>query len=165
MIDEAGARQRLLPEDQRKALFDEQDVEEIIAQHGPHPGPARFRAPIGIRWRNLERDLKLVVFGQDEAIGALASAIKMSRSGLGEEEKPIGCFLFSGPTGVGKTEVSRQLAMTMGIELVRFDMSEYMEAHSVSRLVGAPPGYVGFRPGWVADRFGDPQSARRTVTG
>ncbi len=102
--------------------------------------------------RNLERDLKLVVFGQDEAIGALAAAIKMARSGLGEEDKPIGSFLFSGPTGVGKTEVSRQLAMTMGIELIRFDMSEYMEAHSVSRLVGAPPGYVGFdRGGLLTD--------------
>ena len=97
--------------------------------------------------RNLERDLKLVVFGQDEAIEALAAAIKMSRSGLGEEDKPIGSFMFSGPTGVGKTEVTRQLAMIMGIELIRFDMSEYMEAHSVSRLVGAPPGYVGFDQG------------------
>jgi ATP-dependent Clp protease ATP-binding subunit ClpA len=97
--------------------------------------------------KNLERDLKLVVFGQDEAIGALSSAIKMSRAGLGEEEKPIGSFLFAGPTGVGKTEVTRQLALTMGIELIRFDMSEYMEAHSVSRLVGAPPGYVGFDQG------------------
>ncbi len=97
--------------------------------------------------KNLERDLRLVVFGQDEAISALSAAIKMSRSGLGEEDKPIGSFLFAGPTGVGKTEVTRQLAMTMGIELMRFDMSEYMEAHSVSRLVGAPPGYVGFDQG------------------
>jgi ATP-dependent Clp protease ATP-binding subunit ClpA len=97
--------------------------------------------------KSLERDLKLVVFGQDEAIGALAAAIKMTRAGLGEEEKPIGSFLFSGPTGVGKTEVTRQLAFTMGIELVRFDMSEYMEAHSVSKLVGAPPGYVGYNQG------------------
>ena len=97
--------------------------------------------------KNLERDLKLVVFGQDEAIGALSAAIKMTRAGLGDEEKPIGSFLFAGPTGVGKTEVTRQLAMTMGIELIRFDMSEYMEAHSVSRLVGAPPGYVGFDQG------------------
>jgi ATP-dependent Clp protease ATP-binding subunit ClpA len=97
--------------------------------------------------RTLERDLKLTVFGQNEAIDALAAAIKMARSGLGEEEKPIGSFLFAGPTGVGKTEVTRQLAMTMGIELIRFDMSEYMEAHSVSRLVGAPPGYVGFDQG------------------
>jgi ATP-dependent Clp protease ATP-binding subunit ClpA len=97
--------------------------------------------------RSLERDLKLVVFGQDEAIGALSAAIKMTRAGLGDAEKPIGSFLFAGPTGVGKTEVTRQLALTMGIELIRFDMSEYMEAHSVSRLVGAPPGYVGFDQG------------------
>jgi ATP-dependent Clp protease ATP-binding subunit ClpA len=97
--------------------------------------------------RNLERDLKLVVFGQDEAIGALSAAIKMTRAGLGDAERPIGSFLFAGPTGVGKTEVTRQLALTMGIELIRFDMSEYMEAHSVSRLVGAPPGYVGFDQG------------------
>jgi ATP-dependent Clp protease ATP-binding subunit ClpA len=97
--------------------------------------------------RTLERDLKLTVFGQNEAIDALSAAIKMSRSGLGEEETPIGSFLFAGPTGVGKTEVTRQLAMVMGIELIRFDMSEYMEAHSVSRLVGAPPGYVGFDQG------------------
>jgi ATP-dependent Clp protease ATP-binding subunit ClpA len=97
--------------------------------------------------KSLERDLKLVVFGQDEAISALSAAIKMTRAGLGEEETPIGSFLFAGPTGVGKTEITRQLAMTMGIELIRFDMSEYMEAHSVSRLVGAPPGYVGFDQG------------------
>jgi ATP-dependent Clp protease ATP-binding subunit ClpA len=97
--------------------------------------------------RNLERNLKMVVFGQDEAIDVLTAAIKMSRSGLGDPSKPIGCFLFAGPTGVGKTEVTRQLAMILGIELIRFDMSEYMEAHTVSRLVGAPPGYVGFDQG------------------
>ena len=109
--------------------------------------PSRYRLSDRDALKNLERDLKLVVFGQDEAIGALSAAIKMTRAGLGEEEKPIGSFLFAGPTGVGKTEVTRQLAMTMGIELIRFDMSEYMEAHSVSRLVGAPPGYVGFDQG------------------
>ncbi len=97
--------------------------------------------------RHLERDLKLMIFGQDEAIDALSTAIKMSRSGLGQEQKPIGSFLFAGPTGVGKTEVTRQLARTMGIELIRFDMSEYMERHTVSRLIGAPPGYVGYDQG------------------
>ena len=97
--------------------------------------------------RNIERDLKLVIFGQDRAIGALASAIKMARSGLGDERRPVGSFLFSGPTGVGKTEVTRQLALTLGVELIRFDMSEYMERHTVSRLIGAPPGYVGFDQG------------------
>jgi ATP-dependent Clp protease ATP-binding subunit ClpA len=135
VIDEAGARQRLKVEDERKRVLDERDIEEQVS--------VSDRDAL----RHLERDLKLVVFGQDEAIGALASAIKMTRAGLGDAEKPIGCFLFSGPTGVGKTEVTRQLALTMGIELIRFDMSEYMEAHSVSRLVGAPPGYVGFDQG------------------
>jgi ATP-dependent Clp protease ATP-binding subunit ClpA len=146
VIDEAGARQRLLPEEKRKSVLDEHDIEAIVA------GIARIPAKHVTRsdrdaLKTLDRDLKLVVFGQDDAINALASAIKMSRSGLGEEEKPIGSFLFAGPTGVGKTEVTRQLAMTMGIELIRFDMSEYMESHSVSRLVGAPPGYVGFDQG------------------
>ena len=97
--------------------------------------------------RNLERDLKLVIFGQDRAIGALAAAIKMARSGLGDDRRPVGSFLFAGPTGVGKTEVTRQLALAMGVELIRFDMSEYMERHTVSRLIGAPPGYVGFDQG------------------
>ena len=146
VIDEAGARQRLLPEDERKTLLDEGDVEQIIASMARIPAKQVSRSDRDAL-KNLERDLKLVVFGQDEAIGALAAAIKMTRAGLGEEEKPIGSFLFAGPTGVGKTEVTRQLAMTMGIELIRFDMSEYMEAHSVSRLVGAPPGYVGFDQG------------------
>jgi ATP-dependent Clp protease ATP-binding subunit ClpA len=142
VIDEAGARQRLLPEEERKAVLDEHDVEDIVARMARIP-PKQVSRSDRDALRSLDRDLKLVVFGQDEAIDALAAAIKMARSGLGEEEKPIGCFMFAGPTGVGKTEVTRQLALIMGIELIRFDMSEYMEAHSVSRLVGAPPGYVG----------------------
>jgi ATP-dependent Clp protease ATP-binding subunit ClpA len=146
VIDEAGARQRLMPEEERKELLDEHDIEQIIAHMARIPAKQVSRSDRDAL-KNLERDLKLVVFGQDEAISALSAAIKMSRSGLGEEEQPIGSFLFSGPTGVGKTEVTRQLALTMGIELIRFDMSEYMEAHSVSRLVGAPPGYVGFDQG------------------
>lgn len=146
VIDEAGARQRMLPDDERKKLLDEHDIEAIVAHMARIPNKQVSRSDRDAL-RNLERDLKLTVFGQDEAIDALSSAIKMSRSGLGEEEKPIGSFLFAGPTGVGKTEVTRQLSMVMGIELIRFDMSEYMEAHSVSRLVGAPPGYVGFDQG------------------
>jgi ATP-dependent Clp protease ATP-binding subunit ClpA len=146
VIDEAGARQRLVPEDERRNELDESDIEQIVAHMARIPAK-QVSTSDRDALKNLERDLKLVVFGQDEAIGALASAIKMTRAGLGEEEKPIGSFLFAGPTGVGKTEVTRQLAMTMGIELIRFDMSEYMEAHSVSRLVGAPPGYVGFDQG------------------
>jgi len=146
VIDEAGARQRMLPENERKKQLDEHDIEAVIAHMARIP-PKQVSRSDRDALRNLDRDLKLTVFGQDEAIDALASAIKMARSGLGEEEHPIGSFLFSGPTGVGKTEVTRQLAMVMGIELIRFDMSEYMEAHSVSRLVGAPPGYVGFDQG------------------
>jgi ATP-dependent Clp protease ATP-binding subunit ClpA len=146
VIDEAGARQRLLPEDERKTVLDEGDVEQIIASMARIPAKQVSRSDRDAL-KSLERDLKLVVFGQDEAISALSAAIKMTRAGLGEEETPIGSFLFAGPTGVGKTEITRQLAMTMGIELIRFDMSEYMEAHSVSRLVGAPPGYVGFDQG------------------
>ena len=146
VIDEAGARQRLMPEDERKTLLEAADIEEIVAHMARIPAKQVSRSDRD-SLRHLERDLKLVVFGQDEAIGALSAAIKMARAGLGEEEKPIGSFLFAGPTGVGKTEVTRQLALTMGIELIRFDMSEYMEAHSVSRLVGAPPGYVGFDQG------------------
>ena len=146
VIDEAGARQRMLPEDERKTLLDEHDIETIVAHMARIP-PKQVSRSDRDALRTLERDLKLTIFGQNEAIDSLASAIKMSRSGLGEEEKPIGSFLFAGPTGVGKTEVTRQLAMVMGIELIRFDMSEYMEAHSVSRLVGAPPGYVGFDQG------------------
>jgi ATP-dependent Clp protease ATP-binding subunit ClpA len=146
VIDEAGALQRLLPADERKEELDEHDVEQIVAHMARIPAKQVSRSDRDAL-RSLERDLKLVVFGQDEAIGALAAAIKMTRAGLGEEDKPIGSFLFAGPTGVGKTEVTRQLALTMGIELIRFDMSEYMEAHSVSRLVGAPPGYVGHDKG------------------
>jgi ATP-dependent Clp protease ATP-binding subunit ClpA len=146
VIDEAGARQRMLPEGERKELLDEHDIETIVAHMARIPAKQVSRSDRDAL-RNLERDLKFTVFGQDEAIDALATAIKMSRSGLGEEDKPIGSFLFAGPTGVGKTEVTRQLAMVMGIELIRFDMSEYMEAHSVSRLIGAPPGYVGFDQG------------------
>jgi ATP-dependent Clp protease ATP-binding subunit ClpA len=146
VIDEAGARQRLLPDEERKVLLDEHDIEQIVAAMARIPAKQVSHSDRDAL-RNLERDLKLVVFGQDEAIGALSAAIKMTRAGLGEAEKPIGSFLFAGPTGVGKTEVTRQLAMTMGIELIRFDMSEYMESHSVSRLVGAPPGYVGFDQG------------------
>ena len=146
VIDEAGARQRMLPEGERKELLDEHDIETIVAHMARIPAKQVSRSDRDAL-RNLERDLKFTVFGQDGAINALATAIKMSRSGLGEEDKPIGSFLFSGPTGVGKTEVTRQLAMVMGIELIRFDMSEYMEAHSVSRLIGAPPGYVGFDQG------------------
>jgi len=146
VIDEAGARQRLVLEEERKAVLEAEDIEEIVAHMARIPAK---QVSVSDRdaLRHLERDLKLVVFGQDEAIGALAAAIKMTRAGLGEDEKPIGSFLFAGPTGVGKTEVTRQLALTMGIELIRFDMSEYMEAHSVSRLVGAPPGYVGYDQG------------------
>jgi ATP-dependent Clp protease ATP-binding subunit ClpA len=146
VIDEAGARQRLMPEEKRKELLDEHEIEHIVAHMARIPAK---QVSVSDRdaLKNLERDLKLVVFGQDEAIGALSAAIKMTRAGLGDAERPIGSFLFAGPTGVGKTEVTRQLALTMGIELIRFDMSEYMEAHSVSRLVGAPPGYVGFDQG------------------
>ena len=146
VIDEAGARQRLMRDGERRELLDEHDIEQIVAHMARIPAK---QVSVSDRdaLRNLERDLKLVVFGQDEAIGALSAAIKMTRAGLGDAERPIGSFLFAGPTGVGKTEVTRQLALTMGIELIRFDMSEYMEAHSVSRLVGAPPGYVGFDQG------------------
>jgi len=146
VIDEAGARQRMQLPEERKECLDEHDIEQIVAHMARIPAK-QVSSSDRDALRNLERDLKLVVFGQDEAIGALTAAIKMSRSGLGDEDKPIGSFLFAGPTGVGKTEVTRQLALTMGIELIRFDMSEYMEAHTVSRLVGAPPGYVGFDRG------------------
>ncbi|MCE7031341.1 ATP-dependent Clp protease ATP-binding subunit ClpA [Lysobacter sp. GX 14042] len=146
VIDEAGARQRLLPEDKRKARIDVEEVEQVIAKMARIPAK-QVSANDKDVLRNLERNLKMVIFGQDPAIGQLASAIKLSRSGLGSPDKPIGNFLFAGPTGVGKTEVTRQLALQLGIELVRFDMSEYMEPHSVSRLIGAPPGYVGFDQG------------------
>jgi ATP-dependent Clp protease ATP-binding subunit ClpA len=146
VIDEAGARQRLLPADTRKSVVDVPEIELIVARMARIP-PKQVSASDRDVLKLLDRNLKMVVFGQDEAIDSLASAIKMARSGLGNPDKPIGSFLFAGPTGVGKTEVTRQLAMQLGIELVRFDMSEYMEPHSVSRLIGAPPGYVGFDQG------------------
>ena len=146
VIDEAGARQRLLPEDQRKSLIDVAEIESIVAKMARIPAK-QVTASDKDTLRHLERNLKMVIFGQDPAIETLSSAIKMARSGLGGADKPIGSFLFAGPTGVGKTEVTRQLALQLGIELVRFDMSEYMEPHSVSRLIGAPPGYVGFDQG------------------
>jgi ATP-dependent Clp protease ATP-binding subunit ClpA len=146
VIDEAGAAQRILPKSKQKKLIGKQEIEEIVAKIARIP-PQHVSADDRSALRNLDRDLKSVVFGQDKAIDALAQAIKMSRSGLGNPQKPIGSFLFSGPTGVGKTEVARQLAYCMGIELIRFDMSEYMERHAVSRLIGAPPGYVGFDQG------------------
>jgi ATP-dependent Clp protease ATP-binding subunit ClpA len=146
VIDEAGASQRLLPLAKRKKVINVPDIETIIAKMARIP-PKTVSSSDKDVLRNLERDLKLVVFGQDEAIDMLANAIKMARAGLGNEQKPIGNFLFAGPTGVGKTEVTRQLARIMGIELIRFDMSEYMERHTVSRLIGAPPGYVGFDQG------------------
>ncbi len=146
VIDEAGANMQLKPPSKRKKTIGVADIENIIAKIARIP-PKSVSATDLDAMKNLERDLKLVVYGQDNAIEALSSAIKMSRSGLGNIEKPIGSFLFAGPTGVGKTEVTRQLAMIMGIELIRFDMSEYMERHTVSRLIGAPPGYVGFDQG------------------
>jgi len=146
VIDEAGANQRLQPPSKRKKTIGVKDVEAVVAKIARIP-PKSVSSDDKETLRNLERDLKLVIYGQDEAIGALSSAIKLSRAGLGTEQKPIASFLFAGPTGVGKTEVTRQLARTLGIELVRFDMSEYMERHTVSRLIGAPPGYVGFDQG------------------
>jgi ATP-dependent Clp protease ATP-binding subunit ClpA len=146
VIDEVGASRMLLPEHKRRKTVTLRDVEEIVAKIARIP-PKSVSADDKETLRNLERDLKAMVFGQDKAIEALAAAIKLARAGLREPEKPIGNYLFCGPTGVGKTEVARQLASTMGIELIRFDMSEYMERHSVSRLIGAPPGYVGFDQG------------------
>lgn len=146
VIDEAGAAQRILPKSRQRKLIGRAEIEEIVAKIARIP-PRSVSNDDRQSLRTLERDLKNVVFGQDAAIEALSKAIKMSRSGLGNPQKPIGSFLFSGPTGVGKTEVARQLAYTLGIELVRFDMSEYMERHAVSRLIGAPPGYVGFDNG------------------
>jgi len=146
VIDEAGARQRLLPAAARKSLIDVEEIETIVAKMARIPTKQVSASDKDVL-KNLERNLKMVIFGQDPAIDTLTSAIKLARSGLGNPDKPIGNFLFSGPTGVGKTEVTRQLALQLGIELVRFDMSEYMEPHSVSRLIGAPPGYVGFDQG------------------
>ena len=146
VIDEAGARQRLLPQETRKELIDVEEIETIVAKMARIPAKQVSATDKDVL-QHLERNLKMVIFGQDPAIETLASAIKLARSGLGNPDKPIGNFLFAGPTGVGKTEVTRQLALQLGIELVRFDMSEYMEPHSVSRLIGAPPGYVGFDQG------------------
>ena len=146
VIDEVGASRMLLPPNRRKKTVTVRDVEEIVAKIARIP-PKTVSTDDRKALANLERDLKTVVFGQDKPIGALASAIKLARAGLRESEKPVGSYLFSGPTGVGKTEVAKQLAHIMGVELVRFDMSEYMERHSISRLIGAPPGYVGFDQG------------------
>jgi ATP-dependent Clp protease ATP-binding subunit ClpA len=146
VLDEVGAAQRILPKSKRKKMIGIQDVQQIVAKIARIPAKTVSNADKD-NLRNLEPNLKHVIFGQDDAISALSSAIKMARSGLGHPEKPTGAFLFAGPTGVGKTEVTRQLAHILGVELIRFDMSEYMEPHTVSRLIGAPPGYVGFDQG------------------
>ena len=146
VIDEAGALQRILPKSKQKKVIGKPEIEEIVSKIARVPARSVSNDDRSAL-KNLDRDLKATVFGQDQAIDALSAAIKMARSGLGNPQKPVGCFLFSGPTGVGKTEVARQLAFIMGVELIRFDMSEYMERHAVSRLIGAPPGYVGFDQG------------------
>ncbi len=146
VIDEAGAAQRILPKSKQKKTIGKAEIEDIIAKIARIP-PQTVNQDDRSKLQNLERDLKNVVFGQDAAIDALSASIKMARAGLGKTDKPIGAFLFSGPTGVGKTEVARQLAFALGIDLIRFDMSEYMERHAVSRMIGAPPGYVGFDQG------------------
>jgi len=146
VIDEAGAFQQLQSASKRKKTIGVKEIENIVAKIARIPPKTVSNSDMDVL-KNLERNLKLVIFGQDEAIESLSTAIKLSRAGLGNEQKPIGSFLFAGPTGVGKTEVTRQLARIMGIELIRFDMSEYMERHTVSRLIGAPPGYVGFDQG------------------
>lgn len=146
VIDEAGAAQRILPKSKQKKVIGNKEIEDIVAKIARIP-PKNISSDDRNALKTLERDLKAVVFGQDKAIEALTSAVKMARSGLGQSNKPIGSFLFSGPTGVGKTEVAKQLAYILGVELIRFDMSEYMERHAVSRLIGAPPGYVGFEQG------------------
>lgn len=146
VIDEAGAAQRILPKSKKRKIIGKTDIENIVAKIARIP-PQNITSTDRNRLKTLERDMKAVVFGQDKAIDALCAAIKMSRSGLNNPRKPVGSFLFSGPTGVGKTEVARQLAYALGIQLHRFDMSEYMERHAVSRLIGAPPGYVGFDQG------------------
>ena len=146
VIDEAGAAQRILTASKRKKTIGKAEIEDIVAKIARIP-PANVSNDDRGKLQSLERDLKSVVFGQDQALEVLSSAVKMARSGLGKADKPIGAFLFSGPTGVGKTEAAKQLAYIMGIDLIRFDMSEYMERHAVSRLIGAPPGYVGFDQG------------------
>ncbi len=146
VVDEAGANLRLQPVEKRAPAVTVTQIENVVARIARIP-PKNVSLSDRDVLKNLERNLKLTIFGQDKAIEALSAAIKMSRSGLGDQRKPVGSFLFSGPTGVGKTEVTRQLAIAMGVEFVRFDMSEYMERHTVSRLIGAPPGYVGFDQG------------------
>ncbi|MGH8218617.1 MAG: ATP-dependent Clp protease ATP-binding subunit ClpA [Steroidobacteraceae bacterium] len=146
VVDEAGARLRLKPLEEREETVEVRHIEDVVARMARIPAKSVSTSDREVL-KNLERNLKLVIFGQDRAIEALAASIKMARSGLGDQHRPVGSFLFAGPTGVGKTEVTRQLAITMGIELIRFDMSEYMERHTVSRLIGAPPGYVGFDQG------------------
>jgi ATP-dependent Clp protease ATP-binding subunit ClpA len=146
VVDEAGARARLKPVAEREQMVEVRHIEDVVARMARIPAKSVSTSDREVL-KNLERNLKLVIFGQDKAIDALAAAIKMARSGLGEARKPVGSFLFAGPTGVGKTEVTRQLAIAMGVEFLRFDMSEYMERHTVSRLIGAPPGYVGFDQG------------------
>ena len=146
VVDEAGARLRLKPVNEREPTVEVKHIEDVVARMARIPAKSVSQSDKEVL-RNLERNLKLVIFGQDKAIDSLAAAIKMARSGLGDQRKPVGSFLFAGPTGVGKTEVTRQLAIAMGIEFIRFDMSEYMERHTVSRLIGAPPGYVGFDQG------------------
>jgi ATP-dependent Clp protease ATP-binding subunit ClpA len=146
VIDEAGASQRLLPASRRKKTVTVSDIEHIIAKIARIPEQNVSNSDKQVL-QLLDRNLKMVVFGQDDAIDALSAAIRLSRSGLSSEDKPIGSFLFAGPTGVGKTEITKQLAKCLGVELVRFDMSEYMEKHAVSRLIGAPPGYVGYEQG------------------
>lgn len=146
VIDEAGASQRVMPTSRRKKVIGVLEIEEVVSKIARIP-PKTISTNDKDKLRDLEKNLKMLVFGQDEAIASLSSAIKLSRAGLRESQKPIGCFLFSGPTGVGKTEVCKQLAKVLGVELLRFDMSEYMERHTVSRLIGAPPGYVGFDQG------------------
>lgn len=146
VIDEAGAKQRLVPEAERNNLIDVHSIEEVVAKIARIP-PKSVSSNDQDKLKNLEKNLKMLVFGQDEAIAALSTAIKLSRAGLRDANKTIGSFLFAGPTGVGKTEVTKQLATLMGVELIRFDMSEYMESHTVSRLIGAPPGYVGYDQG------------------
>ena len=148
VIDEAGAAQKILPKNKQKKNIGTKEIEDVIAKITRIP-PQHINKDDRNSLKNLERDLKAVIFGQDKAIQSLTNAIKMSRSGIGPENRPIGSFLFSGPTGVGKTEVARQLAYTLGIELIRIDMSEYMERHSVSKLIGAPPGYVGYDQGGI----------------
>src|SRR5512144_324607 len=146
VVDEAGARLRLKPANEREPSVEVKHIEDVVARMARIPAKSVSQSDKEVL-RNLERNLKLVIYGQDKAIESLGSAIKMARSGLGDQRKPVGSFLFAGPTGVGKTEVTRQLAIALGIEFIRFDMSEYMERHTVSRLIGAPPGYVGFDQG------------------